>query len=188
VDIYSRMLRPRASGRELVAVGRLSAAAILIVAIVLAGFIPHLGTGLFRYIQSLYAFFAPPFGAIFLLGILFRRINGPGATAAVFLGFGLAILMKIYVEFVPGHPIWLKPFMNQAFVTWAFSVVVCVVVSLATAPPHPAQVTSALTIDWRQLNIFSHLGDRWYKSVVLWWGLFVLATVGLMLVFSGIWL
>jgi len=188
VDIYSRMIRPHAGGRELVTVGRVSAAAILIVAIVLAGFIPHLGTGLFRYIQSLYAFFAPPFGAIFLLGILFRRINAAGATAAVFLGFPLALGMKLYVEFDPDHPAWLVPFMNQAFVTWAFSVVVCVVVSLATPPPHPSQVTSSLTLDWRQLNILSHLGDRWYKSVVLWWGLFVLAIGAVLLLFSGLWL
>ena len=34
-----------------------------------------LGGSLFEYIQSLYAFFAPPFAAVFVLGILWRRIN-----------------------------------------------------------------------------------------------------------------
>ncbi len=188
IDIYSRLLRPLASQRELVLVGRLASGVILIIAVGLAGFIPYLGTGLFRYIQTLYAFFAPPFGAIFLLGILFRRINAAGATAAVFLGFGLAIGMKVYVEYVESHPVWMEPFMMQAFINWAFSIVVCVVVSLATPRPLPAQVTSDLTIDWKRLNILDNLGDRWYRSVILWWSIFVLAIAALMLLFSGVWL
>ena len=31
------------------------------------------------------------------------------------------------------------------------------------------------TINWRRLNIFDDLGDRWYTSVVTWWLLFVVA-------------
>jgi len=75
--------------------------------------------------------------------------------------------------------------MNQAAVTWAFSVVVCIVVSLMTPPPRPDQVTDELTFNWHRLNIMSELGARWYTSVVLWWGLFVVIVAGLMLVFSG---
>jgi SSS family solute:Na+ symporter len=188
VDVYRRLLHRNATERNLVAVGRITTLVVLIVAIALARAIPLLRTSLFEYIQNLYAFFAPPFGAIFLLGILFRRINAAGATAAVFLGFVCAIALKLYVALIPGHALWVRPFMTQAVVVWAFSVVTCVVVSLITPRPHPAQVTSDLTIDWRRLNILSQLGNRWYTSVVLWWGLFVLAVAGLVLLFSGIWL
>ncbi len=58
--------------------GVVSSVVILAVAIVLGGFIGRLGGGLFIYIQSLYAFFAPPFAAVFLLGILWRRVNSAG--------------------------------------------------------------------------------------------------------------
>ena len=185
LDIYKRMLRRDAPEQHLVWIGRLSTIAIMLIAVVLANLIRFLGTGLFEYIQTLYAFFAPPFGAIFLLGILFRRINGAGATAAVFLGFALSIAIKVYTWAVEGHPAWMDPFMNQAAVTWAFSVVVCIVVSLMTPPPRPDQVTDELTFNWHRLNIMSELGARWYTSVVLWWGLFVVIVAGLMLVFSG---
>jgi SSS family solute:Na+ symporter len=188
VDVYQRLLHRGASQQTLVTVGRVATLVVLVVAIGLARLIPVLQASLFEYIQNLYAFFAPPFGAIFLLGILFRRINAAGATAAVFLGFALSIAIKLYVVLVPGHVLWLEPFMMQAVVVWLFSVAVCIIVSLVTPPPHPAQVTSDLTMDWKRLNILSNLGDCWYKSVVLWWGLFVLAIVGLMLLFSGLWL
>ena len=185
VDIYKRLLRPRASEPNLVLVGRASSVLVMVIAAVLAGFIGRLGGSLFVYIQSLYAFFAPPFAAVFLLGILLRRINGPGATTAVVLGFILGILMKVYVQFVPAHPRWLEPFQMQAAINWAFCVVVCVAVSLLTPKPDPDQVTDQLTINWRRLNIFGQLGTRWYTSVVLWWGLFVAIVIGLILRFSG---
>jgi solute:Na+ symporter, SSS family len=185
LDIYRRLLHPTASEKHLVRMGMGSSVLFLVVAIVLAGFIGRLGGSLFVYIQSLYAFFAPPFGAVFLLGILFRRINGPGANTAVFLGFVLGIAMKLYVQFDPGHPAWIEPFAMQGILNWAFCVVVCVAVSLLTAPPRPEQVTDDLTFNWRRLNIFGELGTAWYQHVVLWWGLFVLIIVALMVVFSG---
>ncbi len=188
MDIYQRMWHPKASDRHLVTVGRISTAFILIVSIVLAGFIPLLKMGLFEYIQSLFAFFAPPFGAIFLLGILFRRINAPGATAAVFGGFLFATVLKLYIWLVPDCPKWITPFLSQATLTWFFSVTLCVSVSAFTAPPRREQVTDDLTINWRKLNIFSDLGRHWYTHVVLWWGLFVLLIAGLIVIFSGVWL
>jgi SSS family solute:Na+ symporter len=184
LDIYKRTLVRRASEKHLVRMGMASSVVILLFAIVLAGFIGDLSESLFKYIQALYAFFAPPFAAVFLLGILFRRINAAGATAAVALGFALGLAIKIYVE-RPGHPAWLEPFAMQAIVNWLFCIAVCTTVSLATPPPRPAQVTAELCLDWQHLNIFSGLGDRWYTSVTLWWLLFVIGILAQMVLFSG---
>ena len=191
LDIYKPMLRPAASEKNLVWTGRLASVAFLVLAILLALLIARLGEGLFNYVQTLYAFFAPPFGAIFLLGILFRRINGPGATVGVLLGYLTAIAIKLvlYLELIHG-PVaaWLSPFGNQAVVSWLAAVAACVIVSLVTPAPRPEQVTDELTFNWRTLNIFAGLGNHWYTHVVLWWGLFVLIIGGLILLFSGIWL
>lgn len=185
VDIYKRLWRKEASEQQLIGVGVWSSVVFLVVSILLAGVINRLQGSLFVYIQTLYAFFAPPFAAVFLLGILFRRINGRGATAGVIVGFAMGLLMKVLVQAVPGHPKWLEPFMTQAILNWALCVVVCVVVSLLTAPPEPGQVNDDLTINWRRLNLFAELGTRWYNSVVLWWLLFCGIVLGLMLWFSG---
>ncbi len=196
LDIYKRLLRPAAADRHLVRVGVLSSAAVLAIAIALGGFIGKLTGSLFIYIQSLYAFFAPPFAAVFLLGILWKRINGTGATTAVVLGFVFGIGMKVYVQFdqqmqavvplIPEHPAWLAPYSNQAAINWCFCAAVCVAISLMTPRPRPEQVTDQVTLNWAKLNIFDNLGTRWYTSVVTWWLLFVLAIVTLLLIFSGL--
>jgi len=186
VDIYQRLVRKDATERQLIDVGVWSSVVFLVISILLAGVINQLQGSLFVYIQTLYAFFAPPFAAVFLLGILFRRINGRGATAGVVTGFAMGLLMKLLVQFIPAHPKWLEPFMTQAILNWALAVAVCVAVSLLSAPPRPEQVNDDLTINWRRLNLFAEIGTRWYNSVVLWWLLFCGIVVGLMLWFSGL--
>ncbi|MDZ7615571.1 MAG: sodium/solute symporter [Patescibacteria group bacterium] len=185
LDVYRRLLVPRASDRHLVMVGVVSSAVVLAIAIVLGGFIGRLGGGLFVYIQTLYAFFAPPFAAVFLLGILWKRINGTGATVAIAAGFLLGIGLKVYVQLTAAPPAWILPYSNQAAVNWAFCMITCTVASLLTAPPRPEQVTDQLTINWKKLNIFDNLGNHWYTSVVTWWLLFVLAVGTLLVFFSG---
>lgn len=186
LDIYKEIIYKKATDRHLVKVGIWATVVFLYLAIVLGAYIGKLGGSLFIYIQSLYAFFAPPFAAIFLLGILFRRINSQGATIAVFLGFALGILMKLYVQYVPGHVKWMEPYLMQAMINWMVCVVLCVAVSHATPAPTPEQVTDDLTINWKKINIFSGLGNHWYTSVLLWWGLFAFLVVLLVFLFSGI--
>ncbi|MCU0959801.1 MAG: sodium/solute symporter [Pirellulaceae bacterium] len=185
LDVYQRWLRPTATDRHLVWVGVVSSTVVLVIAIVLGGFIDRLGGSLFEYIQSLYAFFAPPFAAVFLLGILWPRINGAGAMAAVVVGFLCGIGLKMGLPLVPQHPSWLAPYANQAALNWLLSVAVCVGVSLLTAPPRPDQVADDVTLNWRRLSMFADLGGPWYRNVVTWWALFVAATVAVLLHFSG---
>jgi SSS family solute:Na+ symporter len=187
LDIYKRLIRREASEKHLVRMGIWSSVVILLISIVLAGFVNRFEKSLFVYIQSLYAFFAPPFAAVFLLGILFRRINALGASTAVILGFLLGILMKIYVQSF-AHPAWLEPYAMQAIINWGFCILVCTGISLSTARPRPEQVTDELTMNWARLNILSDMGTRWYNSVVLWWFIFAFVICLLMLTFSGIYL
>ncbi len=186
LDFYKRLFAPEASQARLVRVGIVASATVLVVAMVLAGFINQLGGSLFLYIQSLYAFFAPPFAAVFLLGILSRRINATGATTAVFLGFALGIGMKFYIGWDPNHPGWLAPFYNQAIINWMFCLVVCAVVSFLTPPPRPEQVNDTLMLNWRIVRAGDNLGTHWYSHVITWWLVFVISILALAVVFSGL--
>ena len=183
LDVYKRMFRKNELDSHYVKIGRWSSFVIILVAIVLAGFIGKLGGSLFVYIQTLYAFFAPPFAAIFVLGILFRRINGKGAIVSITVGFIFSILLKIYIQYDAAAPSWLTPFQMQAIVSWLLCVIVCVVVSLLTEKPRAEQVTDDLTINWKKINIFEDLGNQWYKSVILWWLIFVLLVACLVIIF-----
>jgi solute:Na+ symporter, SSS family len=187
LDFYKRLFAPNADQKQLVRVGMAASVGVLLFSMVLAGFIGNLGGSLFVYIQTLYAFFAPPFSAIFVMGILFKRINAKGATTAVFAGFALGIGMKLFVEYAPSHPAWIAPFANQAIINWAFCVAVCVVVSLLTAPPRAEQIDQSLMINWSSLSVGSaEMGSHWYNHVMTWWLVFVGAIVALALFFSGL--
>ena len=197
LDIYKRWIRPGAADKDLVVMGVVSSVVVLGISIVLGGFVGRIGGNLFVYIQSLYAFFAPPFSAIFVLGMFWRRINAQGALTSVVLGFVFGIAMKAYCQFdvmiqqawlpsLPTHPVWLEPYANQGVINWFVCAAVCVAVSLLTPKPRPEQITDQLTFNWRTLNIFDNLGERWYLSVVTWWLVFVVAVAGLIVVFSGV--
>lgn len=186
LDIYKRLINPDASDKHLVRVGVFTTSAILVLAIFLGGFVGRLGGSVFEYVQSLYAFFAPPFAAVFLLGILWKRINSYGAVSSILIGFAAGIMVKLYLQSTPETPAWLGPFWNQAALNWILCIVVCITVSLLTPPPRPDQVTSELTMHWDKLNLFNNLGSHWYNSVVTWWLLFVVVMGVLFYLFSGV--
>ena len=186
LDIYKRWMRPDASEKSLVRLGMWSTAVVLLLSMALAPFIASLSGSLFVYIQTMYAFFAPPFAAVFLLGLLWRRVNACGAVTAVTLGFALGVGMKIYVSAVPSHPLWIEPYAMQAIVNWLACMLVCAAVSACTAPPAAAQVTDELCINWRRLTIFEGAGGTWYKSVLFWWAGFVVAILTLLFLFSEV--
>jgi SSS family solute:Na+ symporter len=174
-DVYKRLFNKTASERQLVLVGKMSSIVILFVAIVLAYLLSQSKQNLFYVIQMFYSFFAPPFSAVFLLGSLWKRINGKGAMTAVVVGFMVAIGFKVYTDSLPNwidgfEPwVWLTTFPIQALTTWAVSMGVCVGVSLVTDPPRPDQVTDDLKFNIRALNIKAGLGNHWYSSVTFWW-------------------
>ncbi|MFT6619892.1 MAG: SSS family solute:Na+ symporter [Limisphaerales bacterium] len=184
-DLYRRLWRPQSTDRQLVVVGVVSSVVVLAVAIVIGRFVGDLGGGLFEYVISLYVLFAPPFAAVFLLGILWRRVNAPAALATVIVGMSAGLALKIFLTNATDYPIWLNSFPNQASILYLICVSTCVIVTLTTAPPRPEQVTDQLCMNWKRLNIFSNLGDRWYKSVVFWWLSYSIVIILLMLYFTG---
>ncbi|MBL4574884.1 MAG: sodium/solute symporter, partial [Opitutaceae bacterium] len=72
LDLYKKFIRPDAEEASLARKGKWVSAIVLLLAVLMAPFIERLGQGVFVYVQNLYAHFAPPFAAIFLVGILWR--------------------------------------------------------------------------------------------------------------------
>lgn len=185
-DLYRRHWRPKSTDRQLVYVGVVSSIVVLMVAIGIGRYIGVMGGGLFEYVISLYVLFAPPFAAVFLLGILWRRVTAPAALATIIVGMGAGIGLKVFLSNASDYPAWLNSFPNQASISYLISMATCVFVTYMTKPPRPEQVTDQLCINWKQLNIFSNLGNRWYSSVVTWWLAYSIVIVLLMLYFSGL--
>ncbi len=191
LDIYKRWIKPEATEKTLVRVGMISTTVILVLSMVMAVFIKHFEGSLFIYIQLLYAFFAAPFSAIFVLGILSRRVNGYGALWAIGVGFTVSVLLKILYNAqapgtLPGIVELFRPFVMQASIVWAAAALTCATASRLRPPPTAEKVSDQLTLNFHKLNIFDNLGDSWRSNIVFWWALFFLIVVGLMVSFSDL--
>jgi solute:Na+ symporter, SSS family len=144
VDIYEK-LRPGASERHLVRIGRLATGVIVLLGMAWIPVMPKIaGGGLYHYLQSVQGYLAPPITAVFLLGLFSRRINAKGAVAGLSIGFMLGIakltLQAFYGAGKLEHPAWLAAigdfnFLYASGVLLLVSVVVITAVSLLTAPP-----------------------------------------------------
>lgn len=185
LDIWQRYIKPNQTQKQIVKIGMWVSVIILIISMVMGRYIAYFGDGLFIYIATMYAFFAPPFAAVFLLGLFSKRTNGTAALITIAIGFATGILMKIAVAKFPDELVWLSPYNNQGFINWAICFVSCWTISWFT-PASPAdKLTDDVVINWKTLNLFAESGNKWYTHVFFWWFLFLLIIIGIFIYFSG---
>lgn len=89
-DIYKK-LQPAASERKLVWVGRVATTTLVVFGLLWIPFMQRISGQLYQYLQSVQAYIAPPITAVFLLGLLWSRLNARGAMAALLTGFVLGM-------------------------------------------------------------------------------------------------
>ena len=190
IDLYRDIYKKNESEDHYIKTGKVSGLLFLLVSV---GFAIILATvtkvNLFILIQALYTFIAPPFSALFLLGMLWKRVNGKDALITIFSGFAMAGLLK-YLEFGPWHystssiANMIKPFANQGLITWVFSMVVCVISAMLTSKAGENKVGNDLVFNIKGEALKEGLGDKWYNSIFSWWLLCVLILIGIIITFS----
>lgn len=148
MDIY-RKLKPGTAERDLVRVGRVATAAVVLLGILWIPVMSGISGVLYQYLQSVQSYLAPPIAAVFLLGVFFRRINAKGAMITLTTGFAigiLRILLELQKDSLSGllHSFATLNFLYFCILLFVFSIIVLVGVSLMTAPP-PEQQLAGLT-------------------------------------------
>jgi len=89
IDIFKR-LRPEADERRIVNFGRWTTVAMVLLGLLWIPFIGMLSDErMYVYLQSVQAYISPPIAACFLFGVLWNRVNGKGAIAALLTGLVL---------------------------------------------------------------------------------------------------
>lgn len=139
MDIYKK-LKPNASEKKLVVVGRIATAIIVISGILWIPLMKVVSSGgLYQYLQSVQAYIAPPIAAVFLLGIFWNRINSKGALAALVGGFSVGMLrlaLEINKANLSG---FLYDFANLNFLYFAiFSFLACIALMITVSLITPA--------------------------------------------------
>ncbi len=157
VDIVKRM-RPRTSDASQVRVARISAAAVMVLAMLWSTQGGRYSS-IFEAINAIASHLAPPITTVFLFGVFWRRGTKEASLAALTLGFLLgaaAFVLDLPVfgteKVITGA--WGIPFMMQAW--WSFCICsACYVgVSLLTPPPAREQVE---VLTWeRPLAVIMH--------------------------------
>lgn len=147
MDIYKK-LRPEKTERELLTIGKVATGIIVVLGIIWIPIMDKIGGGvMYQYLQNVQSYIAPPVTAVFLLGILWKRVNSKAAITTLLAGLVLLILRlgsEIYYQpqIVAGEEVSgflfqfaTVNFAHMAIFMFIFSVVLCVSVSLATTPP-----------------------------------------------------
>lgn len=141
VDIYKK-LYPDTPEAKLLGVGRIATTIVVILGIAWIPVMANISGVLYEYLQSVQSYIAPPITAVFLLGIFSKRINSKGAMATLVSGLVVAAI-RLVLELSrnslnPDSIFYAIGDMNfLSFAAWffLFSVIVCIVVSLATPAP-----------------------------------------------------
>jgi SSS family solute:Na+ symporter len=180
LDIYRQYIKPKATDKDLVRVGVWSSVLTLVIAIGIGIAVSQTKISIFYYTQILNTFFASPFAAIFMLGILWRRMNPSGAMAALLAGFAFALALKF--AWIAGIiiPRWAESILNQAGLVLVVSLIAGILVSRFTNRGYIAP--SELTFSWSNPALRSGFGSGFFGSVITWW-LVMLAMFAAILVF-----
>ena len=155
VDLYEKW-RPGASQHQIVRVGRIATASMIVVAL---AWIPVIkgAQGLYNYLQAVQGYLAPPIFVVFFLGVFFKRMNAQGALWAMIVGFLLGIFRMIVDTpvalglsglqngYTPGSFLWIVNniyFQYFSVLITLVSAIVMVVVSHVTAEPDYVKIRS----------------------------------------------
>jgi len=144
MDIYQK-IKPEASGKELVKVGRIATGVVVLLGMAWIPLMSRISGTLYQYLQSVQSYLAPPIAAVFLLGVFFKRINGTGALTGMIAGFIIGIV-KLTLELLQNdltgvlHQFATINFLYFCILLFLFSIALMVTVSLLTPRPNDEQI------------------------------------------------
>lgn len=92
MDIYKK-IKPSHTEQEFIRVGRIATTIIVILGIIWIPIMSRIGGGvMYQYLQNVQSYIAPPVTTIFLLGILWKRVNAQAAIVTLMTGLVMLVL------------------------------------------------------------------------------------------------
>jgi SSS family solute:Na+ symporter len=175
IDLYKRLWRPDATPRQEVVFGQVSGVFVLLAIVLISFLFVESREELFRLVQRIFFYIAPPFAVVFTFGLLWRRANGTAAVVTIVVGFLFRALLELVLfPYIPALRPYQEAYQNGALINWAFCVVLMIVVSLLTTPPPPAKTDGIIwNRSFLQLPPEERERYRGWKDFRIWWALFV---------------
>lgn len=131
-DIYKTAIKKDASDKEMLWVGRITVAVVLVVAFIIV-IIPGSG-GIMDLVGSAWAIFGAAFGPTMLLALFWRRFNYKGAVSSIITGFVVTVFWMF--AFNKGDASWIyNTGLYEIVPGFIVGLIVAVVVTLTTKAP-----------------------------------------------------
>ena len=153
IDIYKK-LKPKESEKKLLRVGKLATTIIVFLGIIWIPIMQKIGGGvMYQYLQNVQSYIAPPVSAVFLLGIIWKRVNSKAAISTLIVGLFLLFLRlgsEIYFQTEISSNIvidnWLfvfatVNFSHMAILMFIFSLILCSIISMLSEVPDYDKIT-----------------------------------------------
>lgn len=185
LDVYKK-LHPEAPERRLVLVGQVTTGVLVVFGLAWIPFMKLISGQLYQYLQSVQAYISPPIAAVFLIGVLWKRVNANGAIAALITGFVLG-MGRLVAELFKGRLDGLLftyadiNFLHFAIVLFVTCTAVLVIVSLLSPEP-PAPKVAGLTFATVEPAPTPEVSRRW-RTMDLVLSVFLVFCVGLVWIY-----
>lgn len=137
---FVKQLRPEMTSKQLVRAGQIATLILVVLASAWVPFIERVSDSLWGYLQLVIAFTSPPVVAAFILGLFWKRANATGAFVGLLVGGAIAVFMIISASYDILPYINELHFLAKANLLFVISILVHVVVSLATEQPDAQKV------------------------------------------------
>ncbi len=190
IDIYKK-LNPDASEEKLVFIGRIATAIIVITGILWIPLMKVVSSGgLYKYLQSVQAYIAPPIAAVFLLGIFWSRINSKGALVALIGGFSAGMIrlgLEINKSNLSGF--WFDfadlNFLYFAIFSFLSCIILMIIVSMLTPAPNIEKL-NGLTYNTTSKNDQENSKKSWESFDIINSAVIILILALILIYFSPI--
>ena len=140
---FVNKFRPDMTSKQLVRSGQISTLVLVILASLWAPQIGKYGD-LFRYLQDILGYIAPPVASTFILGLFWKRANSRGSIVSLLFGFMMAGVWVVGIINEVDHWFFQMHFLLRTTVLFVLCVIVHIIASLS-APPPPAEKTEGMT-------------------------------------------
>ena len=193
---------PNKNEKRLLRIGKTATAVIVVLGIFWIPIMEKIGGGvMYKYLQNVQSYIAPPVTTVFLLGIVWKRVNATAAITTLMTGLVLLVARL-------GSEIWYQPaiqhfketgeqlasgmmyrfatinFAHMAIFMFIFSMVLCIGVSLATTAPNYARLKG---LSFGTLDVEDkELAKKSYDTIdVVLSILLVVLVIGILTYFTG---
>ena len=194
IDIYKK-IKPEKSEKYLVNIGKIATLVIVVLGIAWIPIMEKIGGGvMYQYLQNVQAYIGPPVTAVFLLGILWKRINAQASIVTLSAGLVLLIVRlssEIYFQSEISSGIVVDSvffefatinFSHMAIFIFVFSALLCVTVSILTDEPDYSRI-KGLSFGTTTREMISK--EKSYTNFdIVFSVLLVLLVIGILIFFS----